>query len=113
MQSDILASSSGKRVITMVNLEHIATLKWTEVQAQKLIELRGQMPRRQLERITTQLGCKVAHQYIQQLEQPDYYADRLKSDTITVSIEVVMVLCKALGADISDFFDIATVAIKV
>ncbi|MCC5670372.1 hypothetical protein LC653_42965 [Nostoc sp. CHAB 5784] len=105
----MLASSNGKKITTMIDIEHIATFKWGNKQAQKLTELRGNIPRRQLEQKTTDLGLKVAHQYIQQLEQPDYYATRLKSGTITVSVEVVNVLCEALNADITDFFDTAKI----
>jgi len=100
----MLASVNGKNIITMIDIEHIATLKWSNIQAQKLTDLRGDMSRRQLEQKTVELGLKVAHQYIQQLEQPDYYATRLKSGTITVSVEVINILCEALNAKIDDFF---------
>ncbi len=105
----MLASTNGKKIIIMIDIEHIATFKWGNAQATRLAELRGSMSRRQLEQKTIDLGLKVAHQYIQQLEQPDYYANRLKSGTLTVSIEVVNVLCQALGADITDFFDTAKI----
>jgi hypothetical protein len=105
MKDDILASNNGKKIITMIDIEHIATFKWGTTQAEKLIKLRGSMSRRQLEQKTIELGLKVAHQYIQQLEQPDYYASRLKSGTLTVSVEVVNVLCQSLDSDITDFFE--------
>ncbi|RAM47941.1 MAG: hypothetical protein C6Y22_30620 [Hapalosiphonaceae cyanobacterium JJU2] len=109
MESDNLASSNGKKIITMIDIQHVATLKWGEAQARKLTELRGSTPRRQLEQKTTELGLKVAHQYIQQLEQPEYYANRLKSKTLTVSVDVVNILCKALNVDISYFFTIGQI----
>ncbi len=105
----MLASVNGKNIITMIDIEHIATLKWGNTQAKKLTDLRGNMSRRQLEQKTIELGLKVAHQYIQQLEQPDYYATRLKSGTITVSIEVINILCEALNTDINDFFTIGKI----
>ncbi|MEA5508133.1 hypothetical protein VB735_34635 [Halotia wernerae UHCC 0503] len=104
-----MASNNGKKITTMIDIEHIATFKWGNKQAEKLTELRGSIPRRQLEQKTIELGLKVAHQYIQQLEQPDYYATRLKSGTITVSTDVVNILCEALNADITDFFDTAKI----
>ncbi|MBD2497893.1 XRE family transcriptional regulator [Nostoc sp. FACHB-280] len=109
----MLASNNGRKIITMIDIEHIATFKWGNFQAEKLAQLRGNMSRRQLEQKTVELGQKVAHQYIQQLEQPDYYATRLKSGTLTVSTEVVNVLCQALNADITDFFDTAKIVTVV
>lgn len=109
MENAIMTSSNGKKIITMIDIEHIATFKWGNTQAKKLTELRGSMSRRQLENKTVELGLKVAHQYVQQLEQPDYYATRLKSGTLTVSTEVINVLCLALNADITDFFDTAKI----
>ncbi|WP_460204406.1 helix-turn-helix domain-containing protein [Scytonema sp. NUACC21] len=93
----------------MINIEHIATLRWTDTQAQKLLSLRGKMSRRVLEQKTEELGLKVTHQYIQQLEQPHLFTKRLKSDTLTVSVEVVNILCTALGTDIIDFFNSAKI----
>ncbi|MDF5726103.1 MAG: XRE family transcriptional regulator [Rhizonema sp. PD37] len=109
MENAIMASNNGKKIITMIDIEHIATFKWGSTQAKTLTDMRANMSRRQLEQKTIELGLKVAHQYIQQLEQPDYYATRLKSGTLTVSTEVVNVLCLALDADITDFFDTAKI----
>jgi hypothetical protein len=104
MGNDILASSNNKKNVKMIDVKHVATLKWEYTQSNKLNELRGFMPRRQLEQKTIELGLKVSHQYIQQLEQPENHVARLKSKTLTVSIDVVKVLCEALDADIDYFF---------
>jgi DNA polymerase III delta subunit len=63
------------------------------------------MSRRQLTQKTEELGLRIAHQYIQQLEQPHLFTKRLKSNTLTVSVEIVNVLCAALGTDFTDFFN--------
>ncbi|MEC4814988.1 MAG: XRE family transcriptional regulator [Scytonema sp. PMC 1069.18] len=109
MEKDKLTSVNSKKEVTMIDIEHIATLKWTQDQAQKLQSLRGKMSRRQLEEKTEELGLKVAHQYIQQLEQPHLFTKRLKSDTLTVSVEVVKTLCAALETDITNFFNSAKI----
>ncbi len=104
-----MASVNSNKEVIMIDVEHIATLKWTEDQAQKLLAMRGKMSRRQLEEKTEELGLKVAHQYIQQLEQPHLFTKRLKSDTLTVSVEVIKILCAALETNITDFFNSAKI----
>ncbi|MEO1375063.1 MAG: helix-turn-helix transcriptional regulator [Cyanobacteria bacterium J06635_10] len=91
----------------MIDTEYIATFKWTEKQGSKLLSLRGKMSRRELAEKTEELGTGIARQYIQQLEQPHMFIKRIKSDYLTVSVEVVQVLCEALGVDITDFFNSA------
>lgn len=103
----MLASVNSKKTVIMIYTEHIATLKWTQEQASKLLYLRGKMSRRELAQRTEELGTRIAHQYIQQLEQPHMFTKRLKSENLTVSIEVVQVLCQALEVDITDFFNSA------
>lgn len=103
------ASANSKKQATMIDIEHIATLKWTQKQASKLLDLRGKMSRRELAEKTEELGTRIAHQYIQQLEQPHIFTKRLKSENLTVSREVVEVICKALEADITDFFNSAKI----
>ncbi len=105
----MLASDNSKKEITMIDIEHIATFRWTTEQASKLQSLRGDMSRRELSLKTQELGLRVAHQYIQQLEQPHLFTKRLKSDTLTVSIELLNVLCTALGTDVTDFFNSAKI----
>jgi DNA-binding Xre family transcriptional regulator len=112
MKSGILTSDSSKRIIKMVDLQHVASFRWTEAQAAKLTAIRGKMSRRQLEQKTIEIGKKVTHQYIEQLERPEYYVGRLKNgDALTVSIEVVQVLCQALEVDISEFFNTANITV--
>ena len=51
-----MASVNSNKEVIMIDVEHIATLKWTEEQAQKLLAMRGKMSRRQLEEKTEELG---------------------------------------------------------
>ena len=103
----MVTSVNSKKEIIMIDIEHIATFKWTQEQASKLSDLRGKMSRRELAQKTEELGTRIAHQYIQQLEQPHVFTKRIKRDNLTVSIEVVQVLCRALKVDITDFFNSA------
>lgn len=105
----MLTSGNSKEQITMIDIEHIATFRWTTEQASKLQSLRGNMSRRELSLKTQELGLRVAHQYIQQLEQPHLFTKRIKSGTLTVSIELLNVLCTALGTDVTDFFNSAKI----
>jgi hypothetical protein len=109
----MLTSSNSKKIVTMTDIEHVATFKWTVEQASKLQSLRGDMPRRQLSQKTEELGLRIAHQYIQQLEQPHLFSKRLKSENLTVSVEVVKVLCTALEVDISEFFNSAKIITNI
>ncbi|MCC5641113.1 hypothetical protein LC593_35890 [Nostoc sp. CHAB 5844] len=110
MGNDILASNNNSKLIKMIDVEHVATLKWGTIQAKKLTQLRGFMPRRLLEEKTVELGLRVSHQYIQQLEQPENYVKKLKSKTLTVSVDVVNVLCEALDANIDYFFSTSQIS---
>ncbi len=88
----------------MLDLKYIDKVKWDDNLGKRLQELRRETSRRALADKTTELGHRVAHQYIQQLEQPSLFAHRLKRNHLTVSLDVVQVLCKALGADLTDIF---------
>jgi hypothetical protein len=98
-----------KKIMMTIDIEHIATFKWTSEQGFLLQSLRGEMSRRQLSQKTEELGLRIAHQYIQQLEQPHLFSKRLKSDNLTVSIEVMKIICTALEVDISEFFNSAKI----
>lgn len=88
----------------MIDIEYIDKIKWNDELGQRLQLLRSNVSRRELASKTKDLGHRVAHQYIQQLEQPSLFTARLKSDYLTVSLDVVQVLCHALGADLTDIF---------
>lgn len=88
----------------MIDLEYVDKIKWTDELGGRLQRLRSDTSRRELANKTKELGHRVAHQYIQQLEQPSLFTQRLKSNHLTVSLEVVQVLCKALNADLTDIF---------
>ncbi|RUT03487.1 hypothetical protein DSM106972_051260 [Dulcicalothrix desertica PCC 7102] len=105
----MVATINSKNEMVMIDIDHIYSLKWTSQQALTLQALRGEMSRRYLSEVTENLGHKITHQYIQQLEQPHIFVRRLKSDNLTVSVEVVQVLCKAFKVDISAFFNSAKI----
>jgi hypothetical protein len=88
----------------MIDLEYVDKIKWNDDLGARLQALRNEISRRELSNRTEELGHRVAHQYIQQLEQPSLFTHRLKSSHLTVSLDVVQVLCKALGADLTDIF---------
>lgn len=99
-----MASDNSKQEQLMLDLKYIDRIKWDEDLGKRLQELRRETSRRALADRTTELGHRVAHQYIQQLEQPNLFTHRLKSNRLTVSLDVVQVLCKALGGDLTDIF---------
>jgi DNA polymerase III delta subunit len=88
----------------MLDLKYIDRVKWDDDLAKRLKRLRNKTSRSTLASKTTELGHRVAPQYIQQLEQPSLFSHRLKSKNLTVSLDVVQVLCEALGADLTDIF---------
>lgn len=88
----------------MLDLKYIDRVKWSDDLGKRLQTLRRKTSRRALVEKTTELGHPVAYQYIQQLEQPSVFARRIKSSHLTVSLDVVQVLCDALGAELTDIF---------
>lgn len=88
----------------MLDIKYVDRVKWNGVFGKRLKDLRRETSRRALANKTTELGHRVAHQYIQQLEQPDLFTHRIKSNYLTVSLDVVQVLCLALGGDLTDIF---------
>lgn len=96
----------------MIDIKYVSAVRWDEKLGTRLKTLRGKTSRRELALRTQSKGNGVSHQYIQQLEQPQIFAKRLKtSENLTVSFEVVQVLCEALGVDISDLFDSAKITV--
>lgn len=110
MKDDNSVGNSKKRKkIILLNTEDIAMMKWGELQAQRLRDLRGDMTRVALQERTTELGLKVTHQYIQQLENPSLFTTRLKSGVLTVSVEIINSLALALEVDTTYFYSSAIV----
>lgn len=96
----------------MIDIRYVAAIRWDEDLAKRLRSLRGKLSRRALAQKTQELGRGVSHQYIQQLEQPSIFTERLKStDSLTVSFDVVEVMCKALNADLAELFDSVKVSV--
>jgi hypothetical protein len=98
-------ADNQKDGITMIGVDHIASVKWTPELGEKLQVLRGKVSRRELDEKTTVLGLRVAASYIQQIEQPERQLTRLKQPYVNVSWDVVMIICKALNIDYSELFD--------
>jgi len=88
----------------MIDVEYIDKIKWDAELGDRLKHLRGNTSRRELADRTNALGRRVAHQYIQQLEQPNFSINRLKSNHLTVSLDVVQVLAEALEVELTDVF---------
>lgn len=97
-------NSTKNPVVVMIDIQYIDKIRWNGELGERLQQLRGEVSRRQLAAKTEELGHRVAHQYIQQLEQPEAFVTRIKSSYLTVSIEVVQVLCQALGVELTDLF---------
>jgi hypothetical protein len=99
-----MSSSNSKEPIIMIDVEYIDKIKWDAELGERLKTLRGNTSRRELAVRTKALGRRVAHQYIQQLEQPTFSVNRLKRDYLTVSLDIVRVLAEALGVELVDIF---------
>lgn len=99
-----MSSDSGKNQIIMIDIGYIDKIKWDAELGERLKALRGKTSRRELSNRTKNFGRRVAHQYIQQLEQPEFSINRLKGDHLTVSIDVIKVIAAALGVELIDIF---------
>ena len=99
-----MSSSNSKNLITMIDVEYIDRVRWDSELGDRLKNLRGKTSRRKLADRTTELGRRVPQQYIQQLEQPNFSINRLKSNHLTVSLEVIRVLADALDVELTDIF---------
>ena len=88
----------------MIDSRYVATVKWDKELGERLRILRGEMSRRELSQRTEEIGRLVTHQYIQQLEQPQHQLNRINSEYLTVSWDVIQVLCSALKIEITDLF---------
>lgn len=99
-----MSRDSSKELITMINIEYIDRVRWDSELGDRLKNLRGKTSRRKLADKTNELGRRVPQQYIQQLEQPNFSINRLKSNHLTVSLEVVQVLAQALDVELTEIF---------
>ncbi|NEQ64778.1 MAG: helix-turn-helix domain-containing protein [Symploca sp. SIO2D2] len=96
----------------MIHEKHVAAIKWGDELGKRLESLRGEISLRDLEAKTEQVGQKVSFQYIQQLEQPSRFIKRIKNDYLSVSLDVLKVLCLALDTDLSDLLDLTKIKIS-
>jgi hypothetical protein len=85
-ESSSMSSSNSKQESVMIDIEYVDKIKWNDELGTRLQGLRNEISRRELANRTEELGHRVAHQYIQQLEQPSLFTHRLKSSHLTVSL---------------------------
>jgi hypothetical protein len=98
------SEASNSTEVIMIALRYVDRIRWDAELGARLMYLRGKVSRRELSNRTEKLGYKVTHQYIQQIEYPDRFTARVKSGYLTVSLEILEVICKALDINISDVF---------
>lgn len=84
----------------MIPLTYIARINWSGELGQKLKRLRGELSRREVEERTKALGEKCSQQYIYRLEDGKPGDESLPLPE-TISLPMLLVLCKAIDADLS------------
>jgi hypothetical protein len=99
-----MSSSNSKSFIIMIDVKYIDRVRWDSELGEHLRALRGKTSRRKLSDKTSALGRRVPQQYIQQLEKPNLSISRLKSNHLTVSLDIIQVLAKALEVELTDIF---------
>jgi hypothetical protein len=99
-----MSTSNSKSLIIMIDVKYIHRVIWDSKLGEQLRALRGRTSRRNLSDKTSALGRRVPHEYIQELEKPNRAINRIKSDHLTVSLDIIQVLAKALEVELTDFF---------
>jgi hypothetical protein len=99
-----LSTSNSKSFIIMIDVKYIHTVRRDSELGEHLRALRGKTSRRKLSDKTSALGRRVPREYIQQLEKPNLSINCLKSDHLSVSLDIIQVLAKALEVELTDIF---------
>jgi ribosome-binding protein aMBF1 (putative translation factor) len=99
-----LSSSNSKTFIIMIDVKYIHRVRWDSELVEHLRALRGKTSYHKLSDKTSALGRRVPHEYIQELEKPNRAINRIKSDHLTVSLDIIQVLAKALEVELTDIF---------
>jgi hypothetical protein len=105
--TDILTksiSSSNSKSFIMIDVKYIYRVRRYSELGEHLRTLRGKTSRRELSDKTSALGRRVPREYIQYLENSDLSTDHLKGDHLSVSLDVIQVLAKALEVELTDIF---------
>jgi transcriptional regulator with XRE-family HTH domain len=92
-------------IMTAVDLQLVATFHWNESLGNRLRNLRENkgLSRKALSEETKKIGKTVSESYIQQLESPSLFAGREgKSESLTVSKDVISRICEAMSLDVTD-----------
>jgi len=101
IKNTIMSSVTYKKLI-MLDLDIIASVKWSPELGKKLKDMRGKVSRRALAAILQeQYQYKVSQQYIQLLEHPEGNEKAPSS----VSFMLLRYLTEALGSDIYELFN--------
>ena len=99
-----LSSRNSKGFIIMIDVKYIHRVKWDSELVEQLRALRGKTSYYKLSDKTSAFGRRVPDEYIQELEKPNSAINRIKSDHLTVSLDIIQVLVKALEVELTDFF---------
>jgi hypothetical protein len=99
-----MSSSSSKSLIIMIDVKYIDRVTWDYELGEHLRALRGRISRRKLSDKTSALGRRVSQKYLYQLEKPKSTINRLKSNHLTVSLDIIQVLAKTLEFELTDIF---------
>jgi hypothetical protein len=99
-----MSSSNSKSLIIMIDVKYIDRVTWDSELGEQLRALRGKTSRRKLSDKTSALGRRVAQPYLYQLEKPNFSINRFKSNHLTVSLDIIQVLAKALEVELTDIF---------
>ena len=104
IQLGSMSSSNSKSLIIMIDVKYIDRVTWDSKLGEQLRALRGRTSRRKLSDKTSALGRRVSQKYLYQLEKPNSSINRFKSNHLTVSLDIIQVLAKALEFELTDIF---------
>ena len=99
-----MSTSNSKSLIIMIDVKYIDRVTWDSELGEHLRALRGKTSRRKLSDKTSALGRRVPREYIQYLEKSNLSTNHLKSDHLSVSLDIIQVLAKALEVELTDIF---------
>jgi transcriptional regulator with XRE-family HTH domain len=99
-----ISNRNSKSFIIMIDVKYIHRIRWDSELVEHLRALRGKTSYRKLSDKTSALGRRVPHEYIRELEKPNRAINRINSDHLTVSLDIIQVLAKALEVELTDIF---------
>ncbi len=99
-----MSSSNSKSLIIMIDIKYIDRVTWDSELGEHLRAFRGKTSRRKLSDKTSALGRRVSQKYLYQLEKSNSSINRFKSNHLTVSLDIIQVLARALEFELTDIF---------